>query len=70
MTLGKRRLSTFDVQYFAHTVRVYIFAHTDTVYKDRTYSDSTFAHTIVSVSLLLNCNRSVHNLIRIQLWGN
>ena len=51
-----------NVQYFAPTVRVWVFAHTrtNTVYVCLTYSDSTFAHT-VSVSLLLHCNRAVHN---------
>ena len=53
MTIGKKRLSISDVQYFAHTVRVYLFAHTDTVYENRTYSDSTFAHTIVSVRVYI-----------------
>ena len=65
MTLGKKRLSTSDVQYFAHTVRVCIFAHTDTVYENRTDSDRTFAHN-VSVNLLIYCNWSVHNQFRIQ----
>ena len=50
-----------------------VFAHTrsDTGYVYRTYSDrtdNTFAHT-VSVSLLLHCNRSVHNFYLELNWG-
>ena len=64
------------VQYFAPTLRVKVFAHTDTAYNIRC---TCTVHTVivhlhrllyfVSISLLLYCNRSVHNFDLGLNWG-